>query len=47
MEHTSIKYLKIFANKISSILKDKLVGIYLHGSLAMNFLIFIAVISIY
>ncbi len=37
MEHTSIKYLKIFANKISSILKDKLVGIYLHGSLAMNF----------
>lgn len=37
MEHSSIKYLKIIANKLNKAINPKLVGVYLHGSLAMNF----------
>lgn len=37
MEHSSIKFLKILANKIYKAIPQDLVGVYLHGSLAMNF----------
>lgn len=37
MEHTSIKYLKILGTKINKVISPKLTGVYLHGSLAMNF----------